>query len=121
VRVFVDENIPRQTVDYLNSAGHDVVDLRKTPQEGLGDEKIWTLVRRQKRLLITTDKGFLARRQEMHYGLLVILLRRPNSQKIHEKVVQAIQHFEKEEWPGMAVVMRDRVMTTWKREIREDK
>jgi predicted nuclease of predicted toxin-antitoxin system len=117
MRVFVDENISRLTVDYLNSAGHDVLDVRKTPQEGLSDEKVWAFVRRQKRLLITTDKGFLAHRQEMHYGALVILLRRPNSQKIHEKVVQAIQHFKELDWPGMAVVMRDRVMPIWKRKV----
>jgi len=119
VRVFVDENIPKLTVDYLNSAGHDVLDLRKTPQEGLSDEKVWALVRRQKRLLITTDKGFLTRRHDRHSGLLVILLRQPNSQKIHEKVVQAIQYFQKEEWLGMAVVMRDRVMTRWKQKVGE--
>ena len=119
MKIFVDENIPMQTVDYLDSAGHDVLDLRKTPQEGLSDEKIWTLVHGQKRLLITTDKGFLVHRQENHSGVLVILLRQPNRSKLHMKVVQAIQQFQEQEWPGMVVVMRDRVKSTWKRKVEE--
>jgi predicted nuclease of predicted toxin-antitoxin system len=119
VRIFVDENIPKMTVDYLKMAGHDVLDLRKTPQEGLSDKKVRVLVRKQKRLLITTDKGFLVHRQEMHYGVLVILLRQPNSQKIHEKVVQALQRFQEKGWRGIAVVMRDRVMTMWRRKTGE--
>jgi predicted nuclease of predicted toxin-antitoxin system len=115
VRIFVDENIPKVTVEYLNNAGHEVLDLRNTPKEGLNDEKVWALVLRQRRMLITTDKGFLTHRQEKHYGVLVILLRKPNTRKIHEKVVQALRLFQEKDWLGMAVVMRDRVMTMWKR------
>ena len=115
MRIFVDENIPKVTVDYLKGAGHDVLDLRSRAQEGLSDDDVWAVVGNQKRLLITTDKGFLTRRRDVHSGVLVILLRQPNSRRINEKVVQAIQHFESEQWPGMAVVMRDRFMTIWKR------
>jgi predicted nuclease of predicted toxin-antitoxin system len=120
VRILVDENIPKRTVDQLRADGNDVLDLRNTPKEGISDDDIWNLVKRQKRLLITTDKGFLTRRQEMHFGLLVVLLRQPNSQKINQKIFQAFQHFDQREWLGRAVVMRDRVMTTWKRKADEE-
>jgi hypothetical protein len=56
----------------------------------------------------------------MHFGLLVVLLRQPNSQKINQKIFQAFQHFDQREWLGRAVVMRDRVMTTWKRKADEE-
>jgi len=94
VKIFVDENILLLTVHYLIDAGHDVADIRKTPMEGVNDEAVWKLAQKQKRLLITTDKGFVTHRQEKHFGVLVVLLRRPNRIKLHEKIVQRCNNFK---------------------------
>ena len=37
MNVCVDENIPRETVEALRAAGHDVWDLRQTPDQGTPD------------------------------------------------------------------------------------
>ena len=37
MKIFVDENIPNVTVDPLRAAGHDVLDIRGTPQQGMVD------------------------------------------------------------------------------------
>ncbi len=58
MNIFVDENIPKTTVQVLREKGHDVKDIRGTDEEGVDDEKIWKIAISEKRLIITTDKGF---------------------------------------------------------------
>ena len=53
----VDETIPLMTVHALRAMGHDVRDMRGTPEEGMEDGSLWDMVQRDERLLITTDKG----------------------------------------------------------------
>ena len=114
MNVFVDENIPLLTVEALRAQGHDVRDIRKTSDEGLDDESVWRAAQQEKRLLVTTDRGFAVRRSETHHGILIVVLRQPNAARIHERVLQAMAQFAPEEWPGLLVVMRDTVQTRWR-------
>jgi hypothetical protein len=75
MKVLVDENIPRMTVTGLRELGHDVKDIRGT-------------VHAERRLLITSDKGFTEYRGGAHYGILIIRLRQPNRLKIHQSVMR---------------------------------
>ena len=111
MRILVDENIPKVTVQALLDLNHDVLDVRGTPQEGINDEQIWQLAQSEKRLLISTDKGFAHRRFETHCGILLIILHQPNRQKIHERVLKAIAQFDEIEWPNQLVIMRDAVQS----------
>ncbi|MFT3767765.1 MAG: DUF5615 family PIN-like protein [Minicystis sp.] len=114
MKILVDENIPGMTVAALRSAGHDVLDVRGTEDEGATDEQIWQMAVAQGRLLVTTDKGFLQRRGEPHAGLLVVRLKRPNREEIHRRVMSAVAQFPPESWPGLSVVMRDAVQAIWR-------
>ena len=114
MRIFVDENIPLMTVQALRQEGHDVLDIRGTPDEGMEDETLWDTVQREERLLITTDKGFTQHRDESHLGILIVRLRQPNRQKIHQRVMHAMAQFKREDWPGLLVVMRDVVQSSWR-------
>ena len=78
MRILVDENIPRMTVDRLRELGHDVKDIRGTSDEGLADAGLRGLAVRERRLLITTDKGFTEYRAASHFGILIVRLRQPN-------------------------------------------
>jgi predicted nuclease of predicted toxin-antitoxin system len=111
MKILIDENIPLRTVQQLQALGHDLLDIRGTPDQGLGDESLWKMAQREGRLLITTDKGFTQHRDELHHGILIVRLRQPNRKKIHERVMQAIEQFTPEQWPGLLVVMRDVVMS----------
>lgn len=91
--------------------GHDVLDIRGTPDEGMEDEQLWERAQREGRLMITTDKGFVRYRDLAHNGILIVRLRQPNRLKIHERVIQAINQFNTEEWKGLLVVMRDIVQS----------
>jgi predicted nuclease of predicted toxin-antitoxin system len=111
VKVLVDENIPRRTVNWLIERGHDVKDVRRTPQEGLDDAELWELAQREKRLLITTDRGFLIYRNNSHRGVLVVLLSQPARLRIHRKIMKVFEQFAPEEWLGLPVRARDNLQS----------
>jgi len=113
MKIFADENIPQMTIRSLREMGHDVKDIRGTIDEGIDDEDIWEMVIKEKRLLITTDKGFRHYREEPHSGVLIVQLRQPNRLKIHQRVVQGFQQFTEKEWPGKILIMRDKMQSIW--------
>jgi predicted nuclease of predicted toxin-antitoxin system len=114
MKIIVDENIPLMTVAALRKLGHEVLDIRGTPDEGMPDPDLWVKSQNEGRLVITTDKGFSKHRYEHHYGILVIRLKNPNRVKIHQRVMQAMNQFGENEWSDMLVVMRDVVQAVWK-------
>ncbi|MBI3267613.1 MAG: DUF5615 family PIN-like protein [Planctomycetes bacterium] len=114
MKVLIDENIPRMTAAALPALGHDVRDVRGIHLQGLPDPRLWDEAQRESRLLITTDKGFALRRQDSHHGLLIVRLRQPTRQKIHDRVRRALARYRPEEWPGLLVVMRDAVQSVWR-------
>ena len=114
MNIIVDENIPLTTVEQLRQMGHDVVDIRGTADQGMSDEALWNKACQDNRLLITTDRGFTHYRDSKHNGILIVSLRRPNSDKINKRVIEAMKHFSPEQWPGLLVAMRDEAMSAWR-------
>ena len=114
MRILVDENIPRMTVTALAEMGHAVRDLRGTADKGMSDQDLWQIAQREQRLLITTDKGFSAHRNAQHAGVLIVRLKQPNRQRIHDRVLQALSRFQEGQWPRMIVIMRDRTVSRWR-------
>jgi len=117
MNIMVDENIPLMTIRMLSEKKHDILDIRGTVDEGMVDESLWEIVKREGRLLITTDKGFTQYRDENHHGILIIRLKKPNKFKIHQRVMQAINRYSPEEWLCLLVVMRDTVQSEWRSNI----
>ena len=115
MKIQVDENIPRITVEWLREQGHDVRDFRGTPVQGLDDPDLWTATAADARMLITTDRGFSSYRAADHCGILIVRLRQPNRMKIHHAIMLALQRFSPSVWPGMLVVMRDRMLSVSRR------
>jgi predicted nuclease of predicted toxin-antitoxin system len=112
--ILVDENIPLMSVKQLRKMGHDVVDVRGTAEQGMSDELLWNKASQEKRLFITTDRGFSHYRDREHYGILIVSLRRPNRYRINERVIEAIRQFSHDHWPGLLVIMRDKTMSIWR-------
>jgi predicted nuclease of predicted toxin-antitoxin system len=115
VRILADENVPLQTVQALRELGHDVRDVRGTPDEGISDDRLWQIAMREGRLLISTDRGFAERRGENHYGILLVCLHQPNRQKIHDRVMEGVREVAEADWPGLLLTMRDNVRGIWRR------
>ena len=114
MNIFVDENIPLITVETLRKEGHDLIDIRGTKNEGISDDEIWQLTQYERRLLITTDKGFSKFRNQSHNGILIVRLRKPNQQKIHERIIGTMNQIKENEWRDLIVVVRDSVRSIWK-------
>ena len=103
MKILVDENIPRMTVDALRALGHDVTDVGGTCDQGAPDSDLWALAKTEFRTLFTTDKGFTEYRSTPHHGILIVRLRQPNRQKIHHAVMRVIERFPNSEWPRIQV------------------
>ena len=114
MKIFVDENIPLITVKELRKQRFDVIDIRGTLNQGITDKELWKRVIYENCLLITTDKGFSSHRDEKHCGILIIRLKQPTRLKIHQRVMQSIKKYSEKEWPGLMVVMRDSVQSSWR-------
>ena len=118
MKIAVDEHIPLMTVQALREMGHEVRDIRGTPDEGMQDDELWSMVQRQRCLFITADRGFTQYRTERHHGVLIVRLRQPNRHKIHHRVMQGVTQFAETDWPGLLVVMRDTVQSSWRAEAK---
>ncbi len=114
MKVLVDENVPLMTVAALRDLGHDVLDIRGTPEQGIDDSALWQIAQRQRRLLVTTDKGFAQRRHEPHHGVVIVRLRQPNRDRIHRRVMDAISLVPEDDWDSLLVTMRDRLHSLWR-------
>ncbi|MFQ5632464.1 MAG: DUF5615 family PIN-like protein [bacterium] len=115
MKILVDENVPKRTVRELRSRGHDVKDIRKTELEGVDDEPLWQLAQKERRLLITTDKGFRNNRNKDHCGLLIVRLKQPNRLGIHKRIMTAMRQVSPDEWPGLMVTMRTKAQQIWRK------
>jgi predicted nuclease of predicted toxin-antitoxin system len=111
MKILVDENIPSITVQELKRLGHETLDIRGTPLQGIPDAQLWSLAQAEQRMVITTDKGFSGHRDENHHGILIIRLRQPNEHRIHARILAALRQFPEPSWPGLLVVMRDNVQS----------
>ncbi len=114
MKILVDENIPKRTVELLRENGHLVNDLRGISDQGIDDTEVWNKVLTLQALLITTDKGFTLYRNEPHFGILIVRLKQPNLAKIHAHVMLALKLHKPEEWSNLTLVMRDAVQSEYR-------
>lgn len=111
MKIFVDENIPNFTIDELVKLGHEVKDVRGTELEGIDDSTIWEMAQKEKRLIITTDKGFTFYRNENHNGIIVIILKQPTLMKIHQRIMNVFQQFSEKELNNTLLIIKDTVLS----------
>ena len=112
MKVVLDENIPRRTRVWLATGGHVVIDATQPPLRGADDDALWNTAQQEQALLVTTDRGFAAKWAEAHFGILIVRLRQPDREKIHDRIVRAMLRHSESDWPGLLCVMRDQVMST---------
>lgn len=111
MNIVVDENVPHVSVEELRAAGHILMDVRGSSDQGMSDDDLWQRAQAAGALLISTDKGFAGRRSEYHYGLRIVRLRQPTMGKIHDRIMRAFARYGELDWRGLTVVMRDRVQS----------
>ena len=86
----VDENLPVQVSETLQSAGYDAVSVLDQRLGGAADPEVAEVCRQETRVLVTLDVGFgdiRTYRPRSHAGILVL---RPRTQQISH-VIQLLQ------------------------------
>lgn len=59
MKILVDENIPKMTVEGLRALGHEVKDIRKTSDRGLPDPDLWHLAVTEEVLKLKLSSGVM--------------------------------------------------------------
>lgn len=113
MKIKIDENLPTSVADILANAGHDAVTVYEQSLQGAKDSRIFGVVTRENRVLLTLDVGFADIRTyppAEHSGIVVFRLQKQDRLHI-EGVVRAIaEELIKEEVGGkLWIVEEDRI------------
>jgi predicted nuclease of predicted toxin-antitoxin system len=110
VKAKLDENLPLQIATLLRGLGHDVHTTEQENLSGCDDSELWTQAGIEGRTLITQDLDFSDSRRFQpgtHHGLILIRLHSPSRLRLVERVREAFQTEQVEEWFGCFVVVTD--------------
>ncbi len=113
MRILVDENVPKLTVQTLRSIGHDVLDVRGTPEQSSPDEYLWFIAQREHRMVISTDRHFERYTDEQHQGILMVCIKQGLYNKINRRMIYALARFNEKRWRNLTVLVKDEVMNVW--------
>lgn len=111
MKFFLDENFPRKAHALLSGRGHQVMDLRGGPEEGMDDPDIFQRAQENQAAFLTTDRDFFHTVPHLfsyHHGVVVIALRQPTGQSILDKLTWFLDHFREETIPGHVFLLKDR-------------
>ena len=106
MRFLADENIPRDAVTELETAGHDIVWVR-TVAPGSKDEDVLALAVREERIILTFDKDFgeLAWRTGLPVSTGIVLFRLPMPASTEVGAILASRISERTDWAGHFTVI----------------
>lgn len=106
-RVKVDENLPRDVRDLLKSRGHDAATVLDEQMSGASDGEVLAAAQRERRILVTSDKGFAdIRRGRAFRGTGIVLLRpaRPGRAPVVQLMRQVLDTYDLAEVAGRIMV-----------------
>jgi len=58
MKLFIDQDVYRVTIEFLKRQGHDVISAKEVGLSSASDEELIIWARQNKRILVTRDKGF---------------------------------------------------------------
>jgi predicted nuclease of predicted toxin-antitoxin system len=109
MRLLADENVPRRVIESLVAAGHDV-EWVPWSRAGASDPDLLALAGRERRVLLTFDKGFgeLAVRRPRAATAGVVLVRMPSNPP-DEVAVRLTRVFARHaDWAGQVAVIEEK-------------
>ncbi|MBC8185886.1 DUF5615 family PIN-like protein [candidate division KSB1 bacterium] len=108
---YLDENIPKPVIAYLQSLGHKVVDIRNTELEGSDDITLFEKAQDNNAIFLTTDKDFFHTIPQLfqeHHGVIVITLKQPNRRKLLEKIRWVLNNIDLNDLNSKVLLLKDR-------------
>ncbi|MGO9449622.1 MAG: DUF5615 family PIN-like protein [Candidatus Binataceae bacterium] len=109
--VKIDEDLPRQIAGLLVAKGYDAATVVGQGWQGISDEVLWPRVQKERRWLITADKGFADLRRHPPGSHAAVILLRPQEESRRsylELTAVAIERINLEELSGAVVVVSHR-------------
>ena len=110
MRFFFDENFPKSAAEVLERFGYDWYDPRGTELEGAADSTVIEEARRQKAVLLTTDRDFfhtLHHQYPDHSGVIVVALKQPNREAILKRLEWVLGNIAEGNSAGRTFQLRD--------------
>ena len=108
--IFIDENIPRRVTGYLESLGHEIIDIRSTDLEGSTDFELFKEAQRRKAVFITTDRDFFTTipfQFESHHGIIVVSPKQPNTDAICSRIQWAFENLPLDRLFSSVILLKD--------------
>jgi predicted nuclease of predicted toxin-antitoxin system len=108
MKIKLDENLPDDLVQSLQTLGHDVHTTREEGLAGAADPEIWKAAQADQRFLITQDLDFSDFRKFIpgtHCGLLLLRLRSPSRRLLMSRVAAIFQQEAVDTWSRCVVVV----------------
>jgi predicted nuclease of predicted toxin-antitoxin system len=108
MRLKLDENLPAEVAGDLRDRGHDVETVAEEGLAGRADRLVVAAARRERRILITLDKGIRGRpgtaSRERRPPIVLIRLRRVGAKAVRAASIRAVEELAVRETFAMAVV-----------------
>lgn len=111
MRIKVDEDLPRAIASLLVRRGHEVETVQEENLGGAKDPQLWQVTQRERRLLITADKGFADIRRHppgSHEGVVLLRPREDGIQPLVELMEALLATYRIEDAAGCVTVVTPR-------------
>jgi len=107
----VDEDLPRAAVQLLRERGYDTVNVIEQNMGGWKDPPLWKVIQKEKRFLVTADKGFADVRAYppgTHPGILLLRPDEDGIRPVLELLQQVLKSYDLENLAGTITVATPR-------------
>ncbi|HEY7090157.1 MAG TPA: DUF5615 family PIN-like protein [Tepidisphaeraceae bacterium] len=111
MKIKLDENLPEDLVEVLQSHQHDVHTVPAESLAGRDDRTIFAAAQAEQRILFTQDLDFSDIRQfrpGSHGGIVLIRLRDPSRRRLVTRIRGIVETETMESWARCFVVVSDR-------------
>jgi len=108
MRIFCDQNVMTETVDYLRSLGHDVGSTRDSGLATASDAEVLRTAIQQERVLLTYNADFSDIRSfplESHSGIIRLRLVDQTAEKMHPILGNVLRQLENKDISGKLVTV----------------
>ena len=104
----LDENFPKAAKELLEAGGHKVFDYREVGMKGDSDELVLDAAISRSAIILTTDRDFFHTlgHEAIHYGIVVIALKKPTRAGIINRLEWFMDEISPEAIAGRSFQLR---------------
>jgi len=100
MRLLVDQDIYRSTIDLLREWGHDLLTAKELGLQQVQDEDLLKRAQTENRLLLTRDKGFgglVFLNKELSTGVILLRMTPTSAEEVHHQLRHLLEEHGEDE------------------------